>query len=261
MPHVYIDGDDVGCMLALRAALRSLGKDVYLFSGDPVPAVYSYLPDLDSVRPEPPQGAFDAAILLECSSPHRISPLIDLPQLTQCVINIDHHIDNDYFGHLNWVDPQEAALGEMVYDLIKKLKVELDYTMAVSLYTSIFSDTGSFQYQRVDPHTHKILADLLRFPIPTDEIARRIYREKPWNLVKLEGQIINAMERSEDGRVAWSVLTQAMLSQTGVSDEDTQYAIELVSQVRGAEVHLLFKEGKDGRVRVSFRSNGTPVNQ
>ena len=37
VPHVGLDGDDLGSMIALRQALIKLGKEVYLFSDDPVP--------------------------------------------------------------------------------------------------------------------------------------------------------------------------------------------------------------------------------
>lgn len=50
--HARPDGDAVGSLLATRAVLAALGKDVTAVMTDPVPEMYSFLPGLDTLAGE-----------------------------------------------------------------------------------------------------------------------------------------------------------------------------------------------------------------
>ena len=67
------------------------------------------------------------------------------------VINIDHHVSNEYFGTLNYVDAHAAATAEIIYSLLSELDCSLTKEVASALYTGIVMDTGSFQYQNTTP--------------------------------------------------------------------------------------------------------------
>ena len=71
--HLNPDGDTLGSMLAISSVLKRLGKKVQLYSNDPVPANLSFLPHAASIKTGrlPVKKHFDAAILLECSTPER----------------------------------------------------------------------------------------------------------------------------------------------------------------------------------------------
>ncbi len=49
LTHKDADGDALGSMLALSLSLQRLGKEVFAFSGDAIPAVYNYLPKRDVI--------------------------------------------------------------------------------------------------------------------------------------------------------------------------------------------------------------------
>jgi len=49
LTHKDIDGDAIGGMLALSLSLQRLGKEVFAYSGDKIPAVYNYLPQKDTI--------------------------------------------------------------------------------------------------------------------------------------------------------------------------------------------------------------------
>lgn len=50
--HAGLDGDAVGSSLALAAMLSKIDKDVAMAAPEPVPAVYTFLPGIDTVRQE-----------------------------------------------------------------------------------------------------------------------------------------------------------------------------------------------------------------
>ena len=49
-----------------------------------------------------------------------------------------------------------SATGEIVYDFIKKMGVEIDKDIATCLYTAISTDTGRFMYSNTSYETHLI---------------------------------------------------------------------------------------------------------
>src|SRR5680860_1551073 len=61
-------------------------------------------------------------------------------------INIDHHASNESFGDLNYVDSSVSSVGEIIYELIRFINVDLlDKDISTYLFTSILTDTGSFR--------------------------------------------------------------------------------------------------------------------
>ena len=70
-------------------------------------------------------GSFDSDYCLvrlarrldELSTQLGAEPLAALP-----VINVDHHLGNQHYGAVNWVDSAAPAVGEMVYRLAQALK-------------------------------------------------------------------------------------------------------------------------------------------
>lgn len=261
VPHVNIDGDDLGSMLALYWGFKKINKRIELFTADNIPYIYTFLPGVEKIKKEVPSGqTFDAAIILECSAMNRIAKNLNLTNLTGKIINIDHHPDNTMYGDLNYLNSRASALGEIIFYILKALDIELDLNIAVNLYTSILTDSGGFQYSNTTSDTHKIISELLKFPVPVNEISRKIYKEVDFNSLKLLGFVLTTLSSKNNGKVVWAELTQKMLKDTHNFEENTQHFIDEIKNVTDAEISFLLKETPEGHTKVSLRSNIFPVN-
>jgi phosphoesterase RecJ-like protein len=89
-------------------------------------------------------------------------------------------------------------------------------------------------------------------------IARRIYRTKPNEQLRLFGRVLGRLETSPDGRVAWSVASDEDFRLAGAAVEHSEGLIDLLAQSATADVAILFKDLADG-VRVSFRTRDGSV--
>lgn len=261
VPHVGIDGDDLGSMIGLALALDRLGIETTLYSPDPVPDIYRWLPGVERLDPTPPSGGFDALVLMECPAPSRLPPGLNPRALARTVINFDHHLGNSMEADLHWVDPSWCALGEMAVTLIETLGIELDQGMAQALYVAILTDSGAFQYSHVKPRTHEALARLVALIENVEPLGRAVYCDKPLEELHLLGAVLETLETTPDGRIAWAELTTEMLARVGATEENVQNLVEDVNRVRGAEILALFKQTGLGEVRVSLRSTGPPVHE
>jgi phosphoesterase RecJ-like protein len=261
LPHIHIDGDDLGSMVGLAAALDRLGKESYLYSPDLVPEVFRWLPGSERIQNRMPQGPFDAVILMECPAEGRLPPGIRPRELGRVVINFDHHPGNTMPADVHWVEPGRAALGEMAVLLVDSLGVPLDREIATALYVALVTDSGNFQYSQVSAQTHRIAARLVEQIGDVSEICRRLFRDRPVAEMVLTGKVLQTLRTSADGQVAWADLDSEMLRATGARPDDAQNLVADVNRVRGTRVFALFKNLNPGQVRVSLRSTGPEVNQ
>jgi len=253
--HISPDGDALGSQLALMLALEKMGKSVTAHNLDPVPEIYRFLPHADRIRTGlPVTGRYDAAIVLDADPPR--AGLFDASPPADVLINIDHHITNPSPWPYTWLDPDAAATGEMIYNLIRQIGVPVDRDIALCLYTAIITDTGSFRYSNTSPESMKISASLLEAGADPWLVTENVYESFAFRRLKLLGSVLASMERNEDGRVAWVVVTDEMYRRTGTSSEDTDNFINFIRSVKGVEVAILFRQIGAEEFKISLRSKG-----
>ena len=119
--HARPDGDSIGSQVAMALALEYLGKTSRIVNRDPVPLAYRDLPGVDRIDVAPAaDGPCDALFVMECGDLSR--PGVSGLEAYR-VVNIDHHLGNTLYGHVNWFDTSAAACVEMVIDIIDALGV------------------------------------------------------------------------------------------------------------------------------------------
>ncbi len=254
--HVAPDGDSLGSTLALAHALWARGQRATVGSADGVPQMYQFLPGSDrvqSVLPEAP--AFDAVVFMECSTSDRAGPLAQRAVGIPLWINIDHHLNNAGYGDLTSYDVDAAAVGELVYPIVQHLTPTLDRATATCLMTALLTDTGSFRYASVRPRTFEVAAALVAAGARPAEIYVAVYENRPPSAMRLMGAALARLSLSDEGRIAWTVVTQAMLHETGATMDQSEGIVSALRAIGGVQVALLFKEEPDG-IRVSLRAHG-----
>lgn len=259
IPHVGIDGDALGSLLAVREALKILKKRVISFTSDVIPDSYSFLPGADELSHEHPLDSFDCAILFECPNYSR-SPAGSNFKASK-VINIDHHPDNTSYGDLKYIDPAASSVGEIIFNLFYLLKYPITRDMALNLYVAIYSDTGGFVFDNTTSRTHLAISRLLEMHhLPLNEISRKIDREMDASAFQLLGSLMQNVKVRGNG-FASAILTREMISRHSIKESDLQNFTQKIFQIKGVHSLAFLREGNNGEVKVSLRSNILPVNQ
>ena len=253
--HTSPDGDSLGSSTALTLALRSLGKDCSILCKEAIPQTFTYLPCSEEITGENynVEKDTDLVIVLDCGDFKRINAEILLKDRDYTLINLDHHMSNELYGDLNYVNTNASAVGEIVYQILKLLDISLTKEIGVALYTSLLTDTGSFRHSNTTSDTHNIAGDIINTGIDFSEIHRIIFDNKSFNKVKLYGKVIETMALECNKKVVFMELTNKMLEELNLDGSDTSDLITFGSKVEGAEVTVLIKESEDG-VKVSLRS-------
>jgi len=253
--HVRPDGDAIGSILALYHALSDMGKDVVIYNRDKTPEVYRFLPASEAiVHSIDSSDAFDAAILLDCSDMERVGDEVGRIGGAGTIINIDHHVSNNGFTPLSLVDTKASSTGEILYGLIEMLGVAVTQDIAMSIYTAIMTDTGSFCYSNTTTETLKLAAKLVEAGADPRRIAENVYEARPLVQIKLMEEALHTLEIDWKGKIGSIVVTQGMLSELGALPEHTEGLVDLVRSIAGVDVAVFYQEMSKNNFKASLRS-------
>jgi phosphoesterase RecJ-like protein len=258
--HVGPDGDALGSMLALAIALHARGKQVVCSWGsEPVaaPRQYTFLPRLDLLSPQADFPAEPSTMItFDSGSFSRFGTLEPHARAARTLIVVDHHASNDRFGTINLVEPDAAASAVLTYELLGRMKHEIDRDIATCLYTGLVTDTGRFQYSNTTPYVHEVAADLIARGAPHVKITEQVYNTHPVGFLKLAAVALGRIEVRDDANLVWTWVERGDLDAAGIGIEDIESLIDLVRTAEVADVAAVLKQQSDGRYRVSMRSKG-----
>lgn len=247
--HTSPEGDALGAALALFLALKKMGKRCFVINEDPVPPEYAFLPGVDNIlRYRPKSPAFDYFLIADCTGLERTGEVYRLIK-SQPILNIDHHISNEKFGSINWVEPDSSSTCEMIRRLYKKLSLNIDRDAAVCLYAGIMTDTGSFRYANTTVSAHLAAADLIRRGASVRDTYRNVYENIPCRDARFLVKVLSDMHCQDRGRIVWFQLRHNALKDKKLSFDLTEELLSFARAVKGAEVALLFKENLGKKTR------------
>jgi phosphoesterase RecJ-like protein len=261
MSHIRPDGDALGCIIAMGMALRQIGKKVTLWNEDGISEKFHYLPGWEMVsRPPAEPVDVDVVIALDTASKLRLGTALTAVKSARLWINIDHHVSNEAYGDLSYIDPTAPATGQILYEIIDFAGFPLTPEIAENLFAAISTDTGSFQYPNTTARTYEIAAALIRAGVNVGALSQKMYESFPLRRVYLLRALLNVLRITCDGRVASFVLTQQMINELGVLPEDNEGLIDTIRAIDGVIVAAFIEElAGEGKVRISLRSKDPRV--
>lgn len=253
-PHVLMDGDTLGSSIALCIALRRLGKKAHILIEDEIPSYLLFMEKDYCTSDQNVLDKPDISISVDCSDIDRFVMRKEKFLTGKLRICLDHHMTNNYFADMNYIDVHASATGEIVYELIKIMGIEPDVEMAEAIYTAITTDTGNFQYTNTTKTTHLITAELFDIGIDLEKISVEVYQNIRHEKLKILNEVIGTIEMLSDGKADIAYATREMLEKTGARMDETEGIIETLRNISGVEISAFLKESKPGEIKVSLRS-------
>jgi phosphoesterase RecJ-like protein len=176
------------------------------------------------------------------------------------LINIDHHLTNQYFGDENLVDASVASTCEIVLALLEYMEVPIDVEIATSLLTGIVTDTRGFRTNNVTEDVLHAALRLMERGASLPQIAYYGLDRRPTAAILLWGAAL-AQLRIDDG-IIWTSIPLAMRRATGHTGNGDAGLVSFLIGAADANVAAVFTELADGQVDVSLRATaGFDVSQ
>ena len=264
--HTNPDGDAIGSLIAMGLCLDRMKKVTTLYNESPIPDVYRYLPSVDRVVDHLPDNAvYDTAIVLDCGNIQRVGEAADRICRLPVIINIDHHTTNTGFGHFQQIDIDACATAEIIYRMIRELAVPITQDIAVSIYTGILTDTGSFRFSNTNQAAFAICEEMVHRGVNPYHIAQHIYGTYSLGRIKLLNLALDSIEISGNGKLSMMTLTREMMDETETQPEDADGMINYARGIQDVKVAVLIQENNNGKgelhsptqYHVSLRSDGS----
>ena len=259
--HIRVDGDCMGASKGLKEMLKATFPDKEILLVDGQHSDYlAFMGEDDG--PVPDETYREAlAIVVDTSQRDRISN--QKYALCREVIKIDHHIERDPYGQINWVEEERSAVCEMIADLYVTFRDQWVLTpkAATCLYLGMVTDSGRFRFSSVTGETMRLAGAMLEAGVDTERLYAQLYL-MDYEAVKFKAFVYEHMERTENG-VASIHVTGDMRRQFGLSLETASSVVSYLENIKGCLCWLAFIDSDDPKegIRVRLRSRFMTINQ
>lgn len=196
------------------------------------------------------------AIVVDCNSKEMLGGVFDKIKNSKYLLEIDHHEYRKGFGNLELVDTKAAAVGEIIYEFIKRMGIRVTEKMARNMLTSIIVETNSFRLPVVTPRTFTICAELLRAGVDFYKLSEAVYWSRTKEAVFLSSVSMSKVRFLKRGHLAWSIVTREEFARMKGADEDVDAVANDILSIKGVRLAVFFREKSDKIIRVSLRSKG-----
>ena len=250
--HIMPDGDCLGSALGLTWALRRMGKTVNVTCPDHISNSFEYLPGFAELGQKTPTDE-QLLVYVDGSSADRFGAAYDKKFFdSRPVLVIDHHVTNELFAPMNYVDTHAASTAEIICRIIRALGVEIDKPMAQCLLTGVITDTLGFRTASTTVETLRTATALMEAGASIPDIVERSFNQVPLPNLRLRGRVFSEA-KLEDG-ILWAEVSKKLLRELGVNGNGTAGIINQLLSVDTAKVAALLVEKDNGKIDIGLRS-------
>ncbi|MBE5791776.1 MAG: bifunctional oligoribonuclease/PAP phosphatase NrnA [Clostridiales bacterium] len=256
--HRRIDGDCVGATKGLKGIIHATWpeKKVYIIDNEKSEYLSFMGADDEAVSDEVYKNAL--GIVIDVANADRISN--QKYSLCSPIIKIDHHIDREAFGDINWVEEDRSSACEMIahfYSVFQN-KLKINTEAATYIYTGMLTDSGRFQYEGVTGDTLRLAGLMLDQKIDIETLNAHLYM-RDFDQLKFKAFIYENMCQTPGG-VAYIHVTKEIQAHFHLNFESASNAISSLSDIKGILCWLAFIDAEGGEIRVRLRSRFAHIN-
>ena len=250
LSHRRPDGDTIGSAAVLCRGLRQLGKNAHVLRNMEITGKYTHLHD--GLNQDCPQDG-DVLVCVDTASPSMLPDAFKHLQ-ERIALRIDHHGTATSFTPLELVDASAGACGDILYDILCILGVQLDKELAEALYTAVSTDTGCFRYANTNAHSYEVAAACARAGGNLHDINQAIFDTNSLAKLRLQGWIVENIQFFNGGTMAVCALPLAVEKALGVTEDDMENISGFPRSIDGVKIAATLRQSEDGKVKISVRA-------
>ena len=250
LTHRRPDGDTIGSAAALCLGLRQLGKTAYVLENSELTKKYRHL---FAGLAKPEAGADDTLICMDVAAPGML-PAAFAPLQDRISLRIDHHGTASSFTPMELVEPETAACGEIIYELLLLLGVQLDAPLANALYTAVSTDTGCFRYANTTAHSFQVAAACAAVSKDIFAINQALFETNTLARLRLQGWLVEHALFLEAGKIVICALPLEKEKAMGLTEDDLENISGFPRTIEGVRIAATLRQEESGLVKLSVRA-------
>lgn len=249
--HTNPDADSLGAACAFYSYLLRSQKKITLFcASEQINPNLAFLPWFDKITDRFPEEA-DCMISFDCGSHARLGIYKELP-----LINIDHHISNDFYGTHNLIDTAAISTTEVVYDYFVANGIKINGKIALSLYAGLIDDSKCFSAPKCNAKTFMMAHSLIELGADHAMCVEWLYRRRSLASLRIHGFLLKEMKLLADGQLALFEVPLSVLEESGAIVSECKRVLDEALGMRSVKAALMVLEHPLGGAKLSLRSDG-----
>jgi len=254
--HKNPDGDAIGSTIAMYHLLKKIGKEVDMVIED-VPTRFNFIEGYNEIK-NYSDKKYNLGIILDTALFEKINNPNNIIDNIKKTIVIDHHISNNKYGNLNYIDILPSCC-QVVYNLMKEMNIEIDKNIGEALCTGLLTDTGGLSHPDVKPSTYYVAANLSEV-VDIPSIYKKVLGTITKEQFELQKIGVKNLEFYKDNKISFTYITEEDINNLGLKKNESDFLANLGRNIEGVEVAIFIRKYKDEN-RVSIRSNNIAINE
>ena len=247
LTHRRPDGDTMGSAVALCLGLRQLGKTAHVLENREVPTVIGRILG-NTITGE--VGENDIVISVDMASPGMFTREAEL-LLPRCALRIDHHDTGVSYTPNELVDAGAASCGDIIYDVLLTMGVEMDRDIAAALYVAVSTDTGCFRFANTNAHAYQVAAACAATGADLYPLTQALFDTNSLAKLKIQSWMVEHAHIFADGRAAVCAIPKAV--EDTVTKDDLEGIPGFLRSIEGVKISATLRELEDG-AKMSVRA-------
>lgn len=277
--HVNPDGDALSSVCNFLELASVLGVKADAYCHDKKISAFNYLAHESNIVSDKdkilPLTSYDVMVILDCGSIARTYLEAEIREVQLSVdrpyiIELDHHPKIDDYADLEIRQPDKAATVEVIYNLLKENKVELNKNFANCILTGILTDTGNFLYASSSNINIAIASEMLNYGAQFPKIVNNTLHNQNLLTMKIWGITMSNLQINEAYNLAYSVITKDDIDgllKLGSAQEIERYLTYdvygdiagFLSTLADVQAIMLLREEHEGKIKGSLRTSKNGV--
>lgn len=248
--HENPDGDCVGSAMGMREAIKDLfpGKKAYAVGTHPC-----FLPSFVAPSDEVDEAIVSSslAVMVDLSDLDRVED--QRIRFAQKIVCVDHHVAaNIPHFPVYRVEDAPSATFVLARALLERYG-RIPPRSAPYFFLGLVTDSGRFQFDS-EPQTLEIAKTLVECGVDYKGMYRELYRQR---ISSLRYRSVVYAKIHFRGKVSYAKIRKEDYEPLGLSENEAGSQVNLLSQIEGHPIWILFCERADGSIRTELRSDGT----
>ena len=256
--HTRPDGDAVGACVALRLALKKLGKNAEIFCDTELTDSFGNFAETSCIKKQF-DGKYQLFVAVDCGALSRVGEFAYIYDKFNNTLTVDHH-GGEYFSKNNLV-LETASTCQIVLKIIQALGVEIDSVIATYLYMGLCTDTGNFAHSNTSKEVFDTASKLVALGADIQLVNRVFFKDVSLAKTKLMGLALSRIRTYYDNKLTILYATKQDFDKLGVNATATEGLVQYAINVDSAVVGVSICEHAQNAYKISMRGKGFDVRQ
>lgn len=257
MLHESVDVDSIVSNILIKHLLEDLQKKVTLIYSDKIPEQFREIYNLEEVQEKVSLSQFkvsdfDLLFTVDVNDPKRlgINEGLSLPP----TINIDHHVNLNYFGSNKINDASYSSTSEMIFFFLEDVGYKINKEEAELVLLGILTDTDSFNYS-TSTRVFKTVSKLIELGADFDTANTIAYRNNSLDQMKFWSVALKNTKIDKKGRFAYTTLSLKETSKyRNILQGTRTVADKFIRTLKNTDFGMVMTEDNDNFLKISIRS-------